>query len=206
VDGSISGSQVIVLNQTVGIPTDLFQPRGVTFDRIHAVSQDGFVSVNSGVAGQVPAFSTPKIVGPFTNNNNQVTVSFVLASARGTATVAAATRGFGAICLDVETPDSTSPPNQGFACSPVAAGAGTVACAGPPDPAVARTISAETAERAGRAARPLHCAGMMLPPGRGLIRWRAARREAIIRALPTTAGVPPDPAAATPPVLEPGRQ
>src|SRR5581483_5903380 len=45
VDGSIAGSVVIAPNQTVGIPTDLFQPRGVTFDRIHAVSADSFVSV-----------------------------------------------------------------------------------------------------------------------------------------------------------------
>ncbi|HEY7060936.1 MAG TPA: hypothetical protein VII06_05605 [Chloroflexota bacterium] len=106
VDGSIAGSQVIVPNTTVGIPTDLFQPRGVVFDRIHAVAIDSFVSVNPGVAGQFPPFTPNRIFGPF--NNNTVTVNFVLSSGRGTAQVPAGTRGFGAVFLDVETPNSTS--------------------------------------------------------------------------------------------------
>jgi hypothetical protein len=105
-DGSIPGSVVIVPGQNVGIPTDLFQTRGVTLDRIHSVSGDGFVSVNPGVVGQFPAFSPTRTFASF--NNNVVIVNFVLASARGTAAVPAATRGFGAIFLDVETANSSS--------------------------------------------------------------------------------------------------
>jgi hypothetical protein len=106
VDGSVPGSVVIVPNQTVGIPTDLFQPRGVTFDRIHAVSADSFVTVNPGVAGQFPPFSPTRTFASF--NNNTIVVNFVLSSARGTAAVPAGTRGFGAVFLDVESANSSS--------------------------------------------------------------------------------------------------
>jgi hypothetical protein len=99
-------SFIIVPNQSVGILPDLFQPRGVVFDRVHSVAQDGYVSVNSGVAGQFPAFTPPKTFSPF--NNNQVTVNFVFPSVRGSPAVPAATRGFGAIFLDVETANTSS--------------------------------------------------------------------------------------------------
>ena len=122
-DGSVPGSVVIVPNQNVGIPTDLFQPRGVTFDRIHSVSGDGFVSVNPGVTGQFPAFSPTRTFASF--NNNTIVVNFVLSSGRGTPAVAAATRGFGAIFLDVETQNSSSieyfagrPASAGSSCRP----------------------------------------------------------------------------------------
>ena len=72
----------------------------------HFVSGDGFESVNPSLAGQFPAFS---LLNTFAHigegdNQNEVEQSFTLA---GTSTPAA-TRGFGAIFLDVELPQTSS--------------------------------------------------------------------------------------------------
>ncbi|HQR32318.1 MAG TPA: hypothetical protein PLK30_06255, partial [Blastocatellia bacterium] len=67
-----------------------------------AVANDGFVSANAAVANQFPAFSPANTFASF--NSNKYAVDFVLA---GT-TIPAATRGFGAIFLDVEQANSSS--------------------------------------------------------------------------------------------------
>ena len=97
---------LIVLNKITGIPVNRFQARGVTFDKVLAVSGDGFVSANPNVANQFPAFSTANTFAAF--NNNKYEVNFVLASAPTTTTVQASTRGFGAIFLDVEQANTSS--------------------------------------------------------------------------------------------------
>lgn len=97
---------VIDLGKTVGIPANRFQARGALNDGIFAVSGDGFASVNPGTAGHFPAFSPNKTFAMF--NGNTIGMSFVLASAPTSVPVFAATRGFGAIFLDVNTPNTSS--------------------------------------------------------------------------------------------------
>ena len=104
-DGAFT-NQVIVPNHVVGIPINRFQARGVQFEEIYAVADDGFTSVNPGVAGQFPAFSPTKTFAMF--NDNTIDFSFVLPSSPTSTPVQAVTRGFGAIFLDVETPNTTS--------------------------------------------------------------------------------------------------
>ncbi|EAZ91938.1 hypothetical protein [Crocosphaera chwakensis] len=96
----------VPVNGTVGIPEDLFLGRGALYDEIYFVSDDGFESVNPSVAGQFPAFSPPVTFAHIGegNNQNEIEQSFTLA---GTFTQAA-TRGFGAIFLDVELPETSS--------------------------------------------------------------------------------------------------
>jgi streptogramin lyase len=107
-DGTDFGgaSTVIVPNNVVGIPVNRFQERGVEFEEVYAVSGDGFVSVNPGVAGQFPAFSPTKTFAMF--NDNTIDFNFVLPSTHTTPAIQAVSRGFGAIFLDVETPNTTS--------------------------------------------------------------------------------------------------
>ena len=92
----------IVANKITGIPVNRFQARGARFDTVLAVANDGFVSANAVVANQFPAFSPANTFASF--NSNKYAVEFVLA---GT-TIPAATRGFGAIFLDVELANSSS--------------------------------------------------------------------------------------------------
>jgi uncharacterized protein (TIGR03437 family) len=92
----------IVAGKITGIPVNRFQARGARFDTVLAVANDGFVSANAGVAGQFPFFSTANTFAPF--NGSKHTVDFVQA---GT-TIPAATRGFGAIFLDVELANTSS--------------------------------------------------------------------------------------------------
>ena len=96
---------VIDLNHTVGIPVNRFQARGVIFQEVYAVSGDGFASVNPGTAGHFPAFSPNNTFAMF--NENTIELNFVLASAPTTKPVQAGTRGFGAIFLDVNTPNTS---------------------------------------------------------------------------------------------------
>jgi CSLREA domain-containing protein len=107
-DGTDFGGNttVIVPNKVVGIPVNRFQERGVEFEEVYAVSGDGFVSVNPNVAGQFPAFSPTKTFAMF--NDNTIDFSFVVPSNHNNAPVQAVTRAFGAIFLDVETPNTTS--------------------------------------------------------------------------------------------------
>ncbi|MBP6820233.1 MAG: hypothetical protein KA368_01755, partial [Acidobacteria bacterium] len=92
----------IVANKITGIPVNRFQARGVRFDVVSAVSNDGFASANASIASQFPAFSAANTFASFSSNN--YAVDFVLA---GT-TIPAATRGFGAIFLDVEQANTSS--------------------------------------------------------------------------------------------------
>jgi uncharacterized protein (TIGR03437 family) len=92
----------IVTGKITGIPVNRFQARGARFDTVLAVSNDGFVSANAGVATQFSSFSPANTFASF--NSNKYAVDFVLA---GT-TIPAATRGFGAIFLDVELANTSS--------------------------------------------------------------------------------------------------
>ncbi len=92
----------IVANKITGIPVNRFQARGARFDTVLAVANDGFVSANANVANQFPAFSTANTFASF--NSNKYAVDFVLAGS----TTPAATRGFGAIFLDVEQANTSS--------------------------------------------------------------------------------------------------
>lgn len=105
-DGTDFGgnTQVIVPNKVVGIPEDRFLSRGALYNDVYIVSGDGLESVNSGVAGQFPAFSPKNIFVHFGEEENEIDQSFTLA---GT-TTPAATRGFGAIFIDVELPNTSS--------------------------------------------------------------------------------------------------
>jgi hypothetical protein len=105
-DGTNPGSVVISPGKTVGIPQDSFQTRGVFFETIYAVSGDGFASVNPSTAGKFPAFSTHNTFAMF--NDNTIDFSFVLPSPANTTPAPAATRGFGAIFVNVRTPNTSS--------------------------------------------------------------------------------------------------
>jgi hypothetical protein len=109
-DGTDSGggpnTVVISSGSTVGIPLDRFQTRGVYFDAIYAVSGDGFATVNPNVAGLFPAFSPKNTFAMF--NDNTIDFHFVGPSPSNSTVVPAASRGFGAIFLNVRQPDTTS--------------------------------------------------------------------------------------------------
>jgi len=106
-DGTDFGGNTLVidLNHTVGIPVNRFQARGVIFEEVYAVSGDGFASVNPGTAGHFPAFSPNNTFAMF--NENTIELNFVTPSAPTVAPIQAGTRGFGAIFLDVNTPNTS---------------------------------------------------------------------------------------------------
>ena len=111
VDGSdaVSGpnsTTVITPGHTVGIPLSRFEGSGVYFGAVYAVSNDGFVDVNQNVAGLLPAFSTPSTFAMF--NDNGIDFKFVAAASPNTTPVSAVSRGFGAIFLNVEQPNTTT--------------------------------------------------------------------------------------------------
>lgn len=102
-------TRIIDQNKTVEIPINRFAGVGALFADPYAVSGDGFVSVNPATAGEFPAFSPQNTFVMFDTNPGQfddrfIEQSFVLP---GTNTPAA-TRGFGAIFVDVEDPQSSS--------------------------------------------------------------------------------------------------
>lgn len=104
-DGTFTNQ--VINADTVGIPTNRFQERGMNFAEVYAVSDDGFTSVNGGVALQFPAFSPNKTFAMF--NENTIEFNFVLPSTHGVnVPIQGVTRGFGAIFLDVETANTTS--------------------------------------------------------------------------------------------------
>ena len=114
-DGTDFGGNttVIVPNSVVGIPLNRFQERGIEFDEIYAVAGPAsasdpstFTTVNPGVESQFPAFSPTKTFAMF--NDNTIDFHFVLPSNHNTAPIQAVSRGFGAIFLDVEAPNTTS--------------------------------------------------------------------------------------------------
>ncbi len=105
---SVAGANstvVITPGHTVGIPLNRFQGSGVFFGAIYAVSNDGFTDVNPNVSGLFPAFSTPSTFAMF--NDNGIDFTFVPASSPFTGPVSAASRGFGAIFLNVQQPGTT---------------------------------------------------------------------------------------------------
>jgi hypothetical protein len=101
-----NSTTIITPGRTVGIPLDRFQGQGVFFGAVYAVSNDGFVDVNSSVNGLFPAFSPSNTFAMF--NDNGIDFKFVAASSPNTAPVSAASRGFGAIFLNVQQPFKTS--------------------------------------------------------------------------------------------------
>jgi hypothetical protein len=118
-DGTDFGGDTTVIdpNNVVGIPIQRFEERGVIFDEVYAVSGPAsasnsatFTTVNTNVASAspalFPAFSPTKTFAMF--NDNGIGLRFVLASPHTFAGQQAATRGFGAIFLNVELPSTTS--------------------------------------------------------------------------------------------------
>src|SRR5205823_5511418 len=97
----------------VGIAVNRFQNVGVQFDSVYAVSGPAsatdtstFSTVNPTVTNLFKAFSPTKTFAMF--NDHTLDISFNLASAATTTPIPAATRGFGAIFLNVEVPNETS--------------------------------------------------------------------------------------------------
>jgi uncharacterized protein (TIGR03437 family) len=107
-DGADNGGNttLIVRDKITGIPINRFQNRGVLFKEVTAVSGDGFLSANSTVTGQFPAFSPANTFAAI--GGNQIEVNFVLVSAATTTPVPASTRGFGVIFVDVESANTSS--------------------------------------------------------------------------------------------------
>jgi hypothetical protein len=98
---------VISPGNTVGIPLNRFQTRGVFFEAVYAVSGDGFKSVNANAGTTLlPAFSPKNTFAMF--NTNDIDFQFMLPSPNGSTPVPAAARGFGAIFTNVELDNSTS--------------------------------------------------------------------------------------------------
>jgi hypothetical protein len=96
---------VITPGHTVGIPLNRFQGSGVFFGAVYAVSNDGFTDVNPSVTGLFPAFSTPNTFAMF--NDNGIDFTFIDPSSPFTGPVSSASRGFGAIFLNVQQPGTT---------------------------------------------------------------------------------------------------
>ncbi len=111
-DGTDFGGNSIVIkqNSTVAIPLNRFQQRGVYFGAQYAVSGDGFVGDNPGVGGSnpalFPAFSPKNTFAMF--NDNGIDFKFVVPSGVNTTVVPAASRGFGAVFLNVTQANTTS--------------------------------------------------------------------------------------------------
>ena len=107
-DGTDFGGDTTVINpgKTVGIPLNRFQERGIFFEEVYGVSGDGFADVNPNAAGLLNAFSPSNTFAMF--NENTIDFSFVNPSSHTTTPVEGASRGFGAVFLNVETPNSTS--------------------------------------------------------------------------------------------------
>ncbi len=103
-------STVVIAPKTVGIPLDRFENNGVYFGAVYAVSGDGFVDVNASVGAPnpvlFPAFSSPNTFAML--NDNGIDFKFVVPSPDNTTIVSAASKGFGAVFLNVEVPNTTS--------------------------------------------------------------------------------------------------
>lgn len=104
--GGGPNTTVISQGKTVGIPRNRFEARGVFFDTVYAVSGDGFTSVNPGAANLFPAFSPSNTFAMF--NDNTIDFDFVTPGGAGVTPAPAATRGFGAVFLNVTQPNTTS--------------------------------------------------------------------------------------------------
>jgi Bacterial Ig-like domain (group 3) len=104
--GGGANTTVINAGKTVGIPQNRFETRGVLFDTIYAVSNDGFSDVNPAAANLFPAYSAKNTFAMF--NDNTIDFSFVAPGAPGSATVPAASRGFGAVFINSEIANTSS--------------------------------------------------------------------------------------------------
>jgi hypothetical protein len=104
--GGGANTVVIDQNNTVGIPLNRFQTQGTFFEEVYAVSGDGFADVNPNAAGLFPAFTPKNTFAMF--NENTIDFDFVLPSPAGTTPALGATRGFGAIFINNETPSTSS--------------------------------------------------------------------------------------------------
>src|SRR5437588_7012043 len=109
VDGTFN-DVVIDSGHVVGIPLNRFQERGVEFEQVYAVSGPAsatdtstFSTVNPTVTNLFKPFSPTKTFAMF--NDNTIDLSFVLASSHTGTPVAAATRAFGAVFLNVRLPN-----------------------------------------------------------------------------------------------------
>jgi hypothetical protein len=109
-DGTDSGgppnTTVISQGNTVGIPLDRFQPQGVYFGAVYAVTGNGFTTVNPSTAGLFPPFSPPNTFAMF--NDNGIDFKFVVPSLATSTIVSASSRGFGAVFINVELANTTS--------------------------------------------------------------------------------------------------
>jgi hypothetical protein len=107
-DGSDFGGATTTIdaNHVVAIPDDRFASRGIDLRAPIAVANDGFLSVNPGVSGRFPAFSAANIVAPFSSNT--LALNIVAPAGPGSTPVPAATRGLGAVFLNVRLPNTTS--------------------------------------------------------------------------------------------------
>jgi hypothetical protein len=99
-------STVVITNHTVGIPLNRFQGQGLFFGAVYAVTNDGFTDVNPSVAGLFPAFTPPNTFAMF--NDNGIDFKFVTPASPLTPPVSAASRGFGAIFLNVQQAGATT--------------------------------------------------------------------------------------------------
>jgi hypothetical protein len=107
-DGSDFGgaTTTIAANHVVAIPDDRYASRGIDLRAPIAVANDGFVSVNPFVSGRFPAFSAANIAAPF--SGNALALDIVAPADPGSTPVPAATRGLGAVFLNVRLPNTTS--------------------------------------------------------------------------------------------------
>lgn len=101
-------TRIIDFGKTVEIPVDRFRAVGAIYAEPYAVSGDSFSTVNPGTAGQFPSFSFANTFAMFDPNNGQfkdraIEQSFVIPGTHEKA----ATRGFGAIFVDVELQNSS---------------------------------------------------------------------------------------------------
>ena len=104
--GGAPNTTVISQGNTVGIPLNRFQTRGVYFGAVYAVSGNGFSTVNPSVSGLFSPFSPNNTFAMF--NDNGIDFKFVAPSATGSTIVSAQSRGFGAVFVNVEQPNTTS--------------------------------------------------------------------------------------------------
>jgi hypothetical protein len=104
-DGSFTNT-VITPNHTVAVPLNRFQQRGTVLNNTLPVTDSGFTTENPGLTPppQFVPFSGGQIVGMY--NQNFFDLHFVVPSAATQLPVAAGTRGFGAIFLDVDHDNS----------------------------------------------------------------------------------------------------
>jgi hypothetical protein len=98
-------TKTIVPNKVVGIPVNRFQTRGILFGDVYAVSGDDFASVNPNTTGLLNPFTPNNMFAHF--NDVDLDEKFITPSAAGTTPVQQATRGFGAIFLNVEKKSSS---------------------------------------------------------------------------------------------------